>query len=140
MEYLAGSIFTLLCVYIVFNFITKNRSSIKPISIQHTQSKAFSSTFPFGLYNLPQPIRELKTQATEYFDKTHARIVMYQDNAYWLENENFYTAPVVEGKVDTNSKKRVDTMGMSSVELDELMVIVEKLREGSRHDGGSSRN
>jgi hypothetical protein len=140
MEYLAGSIFTLIAVYLVLNLVIKNRNKFRPVTVRHRQSIIFSTTFPLGPYRAMQGPGELKTQATDFFDRNNFKTVMYEENAYWIEKEIFFTAPIVDGKIDQNNKKRVDTMGMSSVELNELMLIVEKLREGSRYDGGSSRN
>jgi hypothetical protein len=49
---------------------------------------------------------------------------------YWIVNNTFYVADIVDGNVEENTTRLVDTMTMDKVQLDKIMFIVEKLREG----------
>jgi hypothetical protein len=62
--------------------------------------------------------------------------VVEEDTAYWIKDNNLYTAEVIEGDVDSETTKPVDTMNMSNKELNKLVVIVEALRK----DDNDSRN
>jgi len=48
-------------------------------------------------------------------------------------------ADIVDGQVDKSNSQEVDTMSMDKVQLDEMMFIVEKLREGEDDSRGSGK-
>ena len=62
---------------------------------------------------------------------------MTDDRAYWIKDNTFYEANLVDGEVDKNTTKVVDTMTMDKVELDKMAFIVQKLTEGTRNDFGN---
>lgn len=86
------------------------------------------------------PLKDLKTQATEHYDSRQVRVLMTETNAYWIANNALYTAEIIDGSVVESSTKKVDMMGMSKVELEEMIFIVEKLTEGKSNDRWSSGN
>jgi hypothetical protein len=71
-----------------------------------------------------------KTQSIDYIQKTNVRAIVVDDQIYWITGNEFYTADVVDGNVEENTTRLVDTMTMDKVQLDKIMFIVEKLREG----------
>ena len=60
--------------------------------------------------------------------------------AYWIKENVFYKSEVLTDGVDPGEAQPVDTIGMSSVELDKMLFIMDKLREGLDNDSGSTRN
>jgi hypothetical protein len=60
--------------------------------------------------------------------------------AYWIKDNQFYCADLVNGNVDQETAKPVDTMGMDKVQLDKMFFIVQKLTEGKADDRRSSGN
>ena len=139
MEYFIGSIATLIVLFVAYK-VFQNTDGLNPITIRHTQS---------SLYELLKPVlpfleiiieTTLVTQATKHRNKDMVKIVMIDDQAYWIENNSFYVADITEEGIDTESTKTVDTMGMDDVELDKIMFIVEKLNEGKNNDSRSSGN
>ena len=50
------------------------------------------------------------------------------------------TANIIDGNIDQNSTKGVDTMGVDKVELNKLSMIVDKLTEESINDNRNSGN
>ncbi len=86
------------------------------------------------------PQKKLVSQATKLYDKTHLRIIIFNDSAYWIKDNVFYTAEVVDGNVDEASAKVVDTMTMDKVQLDTMAFIVDKLTEGTADDHRNSGN
>lgn len=82
---------------------------------------------------------EPKNQSRNYIKSSYVRVVISEDNAYWIKDNALFVAQVVDGMVDKESQRRVDTMGMDSVELEKTMVIVEKLREGLDEDSGTGK-
>ena len=83
---------------------------------------------------------KLETQAFKHNDKQTIRVVIHDNTAYWMQNNQFLSANVVDGMVDQETAKPVDTMSMSEVELDKISFIVEKLTEGQKNDRGNSGN
>jgi len=63
-----------------------------------------------------------------------------EDQAYWIKDNIFYTADVMGDGVDKDTTRRVDTMVMNKVQLDKMMFIIDRLREGNSNDSGSTRN
>jgi hypothetical protein len=68
------------------------------------------------------------------------KIMIVKDRAYWIKDNTFYVATVVDGQVNKETAKEVDTMAMSKVELDEMMFIVEKLREDNNDSRGPGKS
>ena len=60
--------------------------------------------------------------------------------AYWVKDNIFYEASITNSGVDSATTKVVDTIGMDSVELDKMLFIMDKLREGLDNDSGSTGN
>ena len=69
------------------------------------------------------------TQSSDYAKKNSIKVMFIQDKAYWIKDNQLYTADVVNGEVDKFTTKEVDTMTMNDVELKNTMFIVEKLTE-----------
>ncbi len=71
-----------------------------------------------------------KTQSTDYIARTNVRAIVVEDQIYWISDNAFYTANMVDGNVEENSTRLVDTMTMDKVQLEKMIFIVDKLREG----------
>jgi hypothetical protein len=71
-----------------------------------------------------------KTQSTDYVSKHSVKAIVVDDSMYWIANNAFYVADIVDGNVEENTTRLVDTMTMDKVQLDKMMFIVDKLREG----------
>ncbi len=64
-----------------------------------------------------------------------------QSHAYWISNNSVYRANLNEnGLIVQESSEVLDMMGMDKVQLDEMMLIVEKLTEGKNSDYWNSGN
>lgn len=74
-------------------------------------------------------------------DKNHIRVIIMDNRAYWIKDNTFYTANMsIDGTVDKDTTSRVDTEGMSKIQLDQMLFIVDKLREGTFDDSGGTRD
>jgi len=71
-----------------------------------------------------------KTQSTDYVARTSVRAIVIEDQIYWISDNAFYTANMVDGNIEENSTRLVDTMTMDKVQLEKMIFIVDKLREG----------
>jgi len=133
MEYFLGCLFTLTMIYVVVGLLRQPKNKIINSIVVHTQSKLHEMVKDFILINT----KPLKTQATEYFESKHILVVRNENNVYWIQDNVFYVADIVNGQVAEETKKRVDTSNMNKVELDKISFIVDKLTEGKRYDSGN---
>jgi hypothetical protein len=81
-----------------------------------------------------------KTQSRNHFDKTNVKVIIVDNQAYWIKDNIFYKAPLVDQLIDKDSAEQVDTSGMDKVQLDQMLFIVDKLREGINDDSRGSGN
>jgi hypothetical protein len=77
---------------------------------------------------LPKPPR--KTQASEHTRGQEVRVIIIENEAYWISEQTLYVATLIDGVIDNNTTKKVDTMTMDTVQLDKTQFIVQKLTEG----------
>lgn len=132
MEYFIGSITTLIAVYFISKFYKQEDAAIKPIKAIRSQSVIYELIKPVLpiIDMMTQMTIKKDTQSTKHYDNTNIKVVIVNGKAYWIVNETFYTADVVDGEVVQESTTTVDTMTMNDVQLKEISEIVDILREG----------
>ena len=138
MEFLLGSISSLLAVAAAI-FIKNRIPKTMPLKIIYRQSTIFETlkpALPVLQYFRDQP----ETQATKYFDSKRLKIVVVDDKAYWIQDNAVFQSEYLNGVLDQENRKVVDTMGMDKVELDKLSYIVDKLTKGGNNDSGYPRH
>lgn len=142
MDYLIGSLLTIIVVYfIVKSMASTIVSSTASFKIRYSQTHMHSLIKPL----LP-PLNQIKKlnvkpkQSTKHVDKTHIKVIILEDNAYWTKDNVLYTAEIVNGEIDKALTRVVDIMGMDKVELDKMLFIVDKLRDGKNDDSSSTSN
>jgi len=139
-EVLLGAILAL-GIIITTNLVLREPvKNMNRLSIRYSQSHLYSLMAPVIDYlPLSADSQEPKRQSRLHIEKSYVRVVISDDQAYWIKDNALFTAEVVEGFVDKESTRRVDTMAMDSVELEKTMAIVEKLREGLDEDSGTGK-
>ena len=136
-EFLLGFVLAFLSIFAVRKLILPE-SFIKSHSVGkiiYRQSHIFEVAM--APYLVPSQFSKI-TQSTEHDLKNKIRVVFTDNRAYWIKNNTLYQADLVNGQVDDSTTKVVDTMTMDRVELDKMILIVQKLTEGMQNDGGSS--
>jgi hypothetical protein len=133
MEYLLGSLVTLLTMFIfslVINQKLKSPNNVIKVRA-YSQSFIHKTLAPFLPTNdeLRYETRK-KTQSSKLLAKYTMRVLFVEDKAYWIKDNSVYSANVFDGIVDEESAFKLDIMGMDAVELKEISFIVEKLTEG----------
>ena len=81
-----------------------------------------------------------KTQSKNHYDKTNVKVIIVDSHAYWIKDNIFYKAPLVNELIDKNLAEQVDTIHMDRVQLDKMLFIMDKLREGINDDSRGSGN
>ena len=138
MEYFLGSITTLILFLLISKAVFKDLPEDKPVSIRYSQSHIHSLMSPL----LPKNIKfnNKKTQSMNHYNKHNLRVIMIENSAYWVKDNVFYMADLVSGEVNPETTRVVDTMGMDSIELDKMLFIMDRLREGLDNDSGGTGN
>ncbi len=138
LEYFVGSSVTI-AAWLFVLFLNKLFKTYNyPVKIKASQSRTHYLMMPVTVNIVP--MKDLVTQATNHFDNSQVRVLMTEENAYWIADNALYKADIVDGMVVEESSKKVDMMGMDKVELEEMIFIVEKLTEGKSNDRWSSGN
>ena len=139
MEYIVGALFMLTALIAANRFLRTPYRKAASVEIRHSQSYIYSLVAPLLQY-VPEDLPATPTQSRSFVQQSYVRVLVMEENAYWIKDNALYTAQVLDGAVDKETTRKVDTMTMSKVELDKTMFIVEKLREGLEDDNGGSGN
>jgi hypothetical protein len=81
-----------------------------------------------------------KSQSKIRKAKENVRVIIVEDTAYWIKDNAFYTAPMINDLINKDSAIQVDTIHMDKVQLDKMLFIMDKLREGINDDSRGSGN
>jgi hypothetical protein len=81
-----------------------------------------------------------KSQSKIRQEKQNVRVIIVEDTAYWIKDNAFYTAPMVDNLIVKDYAIQVDTIHMDKVQLDKMLFIMDKLREGISDDSRGSGN
>jgi hypothetical protein len=93
--------------------------------------------------NLPEsmfsPIKK-PTQSSHREKSMSIKVLFIGEEAYWIKENALFIADQEDGIVKEDTARRVDTMGMNSVQLEKLIYIVDVLNEGNKNDRGYTGN
>ena len=137
MEYFAGSIVTLVTMYIVAKLINHPKNNMKSVKTNFSQSRQYELVADFMPMPEPKPV---VSQSTKHNQSQYTRIFFIGDDAYWIEDSRVYTSKLENGKIDQENKKTVDMTSIDKVELEKMIFVVERLTEGLSNDSGNSGN
>jgi len=133
MEYVVGALVAVLSYYVLMKAAVSLQRVENSYEVRYSQSHIYDLIKP-ALSLLPDDGPAIKTQSKNYLKNVYMKIMVVQDKAYWIKDNRFIVADIVDGEVNKENAREVDTMNMDKVELDEMMFIVEKLREDEDDD------
>jgi len=139
MEYLAGSLSTIVTIVFVLFVIKKIRDNQPRMAkIFYSQSNIYERIKPAIPFMPPTP---KESQSGNHRKKQMVKIIMIGDRVYWISENRLFEAPMTEdGFVDYSLGTPIDTIHMNKVELDRISFIVEKLTEGNSDDRSNTGN
>jgi len=128
--------------FLVFLRIKKQEQKINPVeSLKMNQSRMVVLMNDISLLrSLLTENKEISTQATEFFDKKNTRMIVLDETAYWISQNALYSADFVDGEVDLETKKTVDTFALNKIQLEKMSNIVEALTEGYKGEDRDTGN
>lgn len=133
MEYFIGSALTMVAVYVSYRMMQKSIPKRILKRSVHSQSYFYDvikETLP--IMEMLKPRRKRVSQSTKEQSKNILRVMVVDNEAYWIKDNAVYSSIIVDGIVDEESTKVVDIMGMDKVELDKMIFIIDKLTEGAQ--------
>lgn len=142
MEFLIGS----LVAMAVFYFLNRDRPN--KMDTKSIMPKVFlSQAYVYNLIKPAMPILDIlsgpikvETQSSKHEESKFTKVLVLEDFAYWISNNQVYSAKITEDRIDGESTSVVDIMGMDKVELDKMIFIIDKLTEGTDNDHSNSGN
>lgn len=141
MEYLIGSLITLGIIYGCLLLIRSNPEINFEVQVEHSQSYMHNILFPFLPTNEQlEAMTPVNCQTLNHSNKAYLDILVVEDNAYWIKDNTFFVADILNGEIVKESAKKVDTMSMDKLQLDKMEFIVDLLTKGKKDDRGSTGN
>lgn len=139
MEYFVGSLTTFIILYLVTKLLSFNNFSDElPVLRQSSVHEIVKPLIPEEAKIKPRPI--INRQSRKHEDRTNVRVIIMDNQAYWIRDNVFYTAELDGQEIQKETTKAVDIMTMDKVQLDKMLFIMDKLREGSENDRGGTGN
>jgi hypothetical protein len=136
MEYLFGSLVTLLTLFIAARKFNSSKTMNLKVRVKYNQTRAFELERPLDILgDMVEMITSRKVSQTSKFeDSLNIKVVISDNEAYWISDNIFYVADVRDKMVIQESARKVDTMTMDDVQLKKISEIVEILREEENND------
>ena len=57
------------------------------------------------------------------------RVIIDKDKAYWVVDNSFFTANIIDGDIDQESIEEIDALKLSQKEMEKLLNILDALKE-----------
>lgn len=140
MDFAIGSLLTVIILFVFFAKKTEKRVNVQPfLKIRYSQTHIHSLIRPLlpTLQDL-KSLKKIKTQTRTHVNNNHIKVLIIDNQAYWTKNNVVFVADIDDGDIDKENARVVDTMGMNKVELDKMLFIIDRLKDGIEDDSGSS--
>lgn len=90
--------------------------------IQNLRENKVSKTFDSIIKDMKEDIDE------ESYESVNVAIV--GNSAYWVADNTFYVASIVNGEIDHDSRQPVNVFEMSNSDLKKMLFILDNLEQG----------
>ena len=129
---------TLPFVWVILKLMRKKarKRFSKTLYRQSDVHKLLKYFFSIRLSNNEEPISQL----TKRKEKNMTKIIFVDNQAYWVSENTFFVAESVNGEIQRQTARPVNTNGLSKVDLNKMLFILDSLKNGSKNDSGSSGN
>jgi hypothetical protein len=139
MEYLIASGLTLVVSWAIL-VIIKKKNNKKYSSIQYRQSDMHEILKYFFSLNVQQKEKPL-SQFNKRIEKSMLKVIVAEDQAYWVLDNVFYVADALDNQVDPETARPVNVENMSKLEMEKMLFILDSLKDGDvENDRSGSGN
>lgn len=135
MEYIIGFLSAIAFVYFLVKI--QYKYDILKERLKFSGSSQSRNYYLFDKDIQPKAKRPKPTssQSIKHDKNINIKVIIMDNQAYWIKDNVFYTADMsMNGNVDKDTTRTVDTMTMNKVQLDKMMFIIDKLREEAFDD------
>lgn len=140
MEFVLGAIVATIMLYAAEKYFQKlYHVANKTNHYRFSQSALHELIKPLLPEDLFVPEQKI-TQSFLHEQKTNLRVIILDGYAYWIKDNTFYRSKMNGYDIDKESTEVVDIMGLDKVQLDKMLFVIDKLREGLPNDSGSAGN
>jgi len=80
------------------------------------------------------------SQLTKREEKNMTKVIFVDNQAYWVSENTFFVAESINGEIQRQTARPVNTNGLSKIDLNKMLFILDSLKNGSKNDSGSSGN
>ena len=131
-----GLTIAIVCPIIIISVKKSRRYFTKVVYRQSDIHQIVKNFIPKDLFELPkQP-----SQARKHLSNNTVKVLIIEDQAYWVHGNMFYVADTEEGSVNPETVRPVDTNNMSKRDIDKMLFILDSLRNGNSDDSSSTWN
>jgi hypothetical protein len=78
------------------------------------------------------------SQLTKRKEKDMIKVIVMENQAYWVSDNTFYVAKAFEGEVLPDTAEPIDIESMSRKDIDKMLFILDNLKNGKDKDDSSS--
>lgn len=140
MEFLLGSVVTALILYAAMKYFEAlYKVASKDYKYKFSQSSLHELIKPLLPDDLFMPEPKI-TQSFLHEQKTNLRVIILDGYAYWIKDNTVFKSPMNGLDIDKDATEVVDIIGLDKVQLDKMIFVIDKLREGLPNDSGSAGN
>ena len=131
-----GLTFIILCSIIIRVVQKRRKYFAKIVYTQSSIHQIVKNLLPKDLFEVPKTL----SQARKHIEKNSVKVLIIENNAYWVHDNMFYVADTVDGSVDSETIRPVDTNNMSKRDIDKMLFILDSLKNGNSDDSSSAWN
>jgi hypothetical protein len=131
-----GLTLALVCPIIIIAVKRSKKYFAKVVYTQSDIHQIVKNFLPKDLFELPKQL----SQARKHRSSNTVKVLIIEDQAYWVHDNMFYMADTAEGSVDPETVRPVDTNNMSKRDIDKMLFILDSLRNGNSDDSSSTWN
>ena len=140
MKYYIGFFIAFVLIFLITKLQSKYNILQEPYvkNLKISQSTIYNASLFLNKISNKKIKNNKKTQSKLHDSRTNIKVIIMDNQAYWIKDNVFYTANMIGDNVDKDTTRTVDTMAMNRVQLDKMMFIIDRLREEALDDSGSS--
>jgi hypothetical protein len=139
MQYLIASGLTLVVSWAIL-VIIKKKNNKKYLSLSYRQSDMHEILKYFFSLNVQEKDKPL-SQFQKRLDKSMLKVIVAEDQAYWVLDNVFYVADALDNQVDPETARPVNVENMSRLEMEKMLFILDSLKDGEvKNDRSGSGN
>lgn len=75
-------------------------------------------------------IRDIEEDVQDEGDDNYVSVAVVEDKAYWVVDNTFYVAEIIDGEIDKTSSRPIDAFEMSPKDVTKMLFILDNLTEG----------